>query len=56
MFGQVGHGVSCGRVVGRPRQQLVLEHLGRALADRGAEAVRAGVAAAEDDDTLARRR
>ena len=38
--------------VGRPRQQLELTHGERALPVRGAEAVGAGVAAADDDDVL----
>ena len=41
---------------GGSRQQLELVHRRRALAVRRAEAVGAGVAAAEDDDALARRR
>ena len=42
-----------GRVVGRAGQDLELVHARRALADRGAEAVGAGVAAADDHDALA---
>ena len=42
--------------VGRPRQQLELMDAARALPMRGAEAVGAGVAAADDDHVLARRR
>ena len=55
MFGQSGHGLPAARVVGRPRQQLELVHARRALAVRRAEAVGAGVAAADDDDVLALR-
>ena len=47
--GRVGPGV------GRPRHDLELVDRRRALAVRGAEAVGAGVAAADDDDVLARR-
>ncbi len=39
---------------GRLRHDLELRHRGRALAERRADAVRAGVAAADDDDVLAR--
>ena len=52
MFGQSGHGLLVGARVGRPRQQLELVHRARALAVRRAEAVGAGVAAADDDDVL----
>ena len=41
--------------VGRPGHDLELVDRRRALAVRGAEAVGAGVAAADDDDVLARR-
>ena len=53
MFGQSGHGLLAARVVRRLRQQLELMDARRALAVRGAEAVGAGVAAADDDHVLA---
>ena len=53
--GQVGHGVRVGPVVGRPRHDLELVDRRRALAVRGAQAVGAGVAAADDHDVLALR-
>ena len=56
MFGQSGHGLFGRARVGRARQQLELMHGAGALAVRGAEAVGAGVAAADDDDVLVLRR
>ena len=53
MFGHCGHGLSAGAGVGGPGQQLELVDRRRALAVDGAEAVGAGVAAADDDDVLA---
>ncbi len=41
-----------GPLLGRARHDLELVHAGRALTVRGAQAVRAGVAAADDDDPL----
>ena len=52
MFGHSGQGLAGARLVRRPRQQLELTHAARALPMRGAEAVGAGVAAADDDDVL----
>ena len=49
-FGQVSALFSCSR---RLRQNFEIGHRQRALADRGADAVGAGVAAADDDDVLA---
>ena len=46
--------VASAPVVGRPGQDLELVDRRRALAVRGAEAVGAGVAAADDHDVLAR--
>ena len=48
-----GHGLSVGAAVGWPRQDLQLGHRRGALAVDGAEAVGAGVAAADDHDVLA---
>ena len=42
-------------LLGRHRHDFELRHLERALADRGADAVRSGVAAADHDDMLAGR-
>ena len=55
-IGYVGHGLAAGPLVRRPRHDLQLGHRRRALPVRGAEAVGAGVAAADDDDVLARPR
>ncbi len=57
----VGHRVrrprlGVGTRLGRSRQDLELRHRGRALTVRGAQAVGAGVAAADDDHVLALRR
>ena len=54
MRGHCGQGLSAARASGRARQQLELVHRQRALAVGGAQAVGAGVAAADDDDPLAR--
>ena len=52
--GQRGHGVrSSGRRCGRLAEQLDLRHRRRALAVRVADAVRAGVAAADHEHVLA---
>ncbi len=56
IIGYVGHGWPGGPRLGRLRHDLQLGDRGRALAGGGAEAVRAGVAAADDHDVLARRR
>ena len=55
MFGQSGHGLSAARSPGGVGQQLELGHRRGALPMRGAEAVGAGVAAADDDHVLALR-
>ena len=52
-IGQRGHGVERRTLVGRHRQELELVHRSRALAVAGAEAIGAGVAAADDDHVLA---
>ena len=52
IIGQFGQGMSAVRAVGRLGQQLELADALGALAQRGAEAVGAGVAAAEDDHVL----
>ena len=49
----MGHGIDSIAGVGRAGQDLELVDRRRALADRGAEAVGAGVAAADDHDVLA---
>ena len=54
--GHAGHGFARRARVRRRRHQLDLRDRRRALAQRGAEAVGAGVAAAEDDHALAARR
>ena len=51
--GHVGHGVDGSALVGRPGQDLELVDRRRALAVDGAEAVGAGVAAADDHHPLA---
>ena len=51
-----GHGLASAAVVGRAGHDLELVHRRRALAVGGAEAVGAGVAAADDHDVLAVRR
>ena len=55
MCGHCGHGLSAA-LLGRNRHQLELVDRQRALAVRRAEAVGAGVAAADDDDVLVLRR
>ena len=57
MFGHCGHGIARRpRSSGGRGQDLELVDRARALAMRGAEAVGAGVAAADDDHALALRR
>ena len=53
MFGHSGQGSRRAAAVGRTRRDLELPHARGALAVGGAEAVGAGVAAAEDDHALA---
>ncbi len=55
MSGYTGHGVESARVSGGRGHDLELMHAGGALPVDGAKAVRAGVAAADDDDLLALR-
>ena len=53
MFGHCGHGLSAARVSGGRGSSSNWWTDARALAVHGAEAVGAGVAAADDDDVLA---
>ena len=53
VIGYVGHGWLSGRSLARPGHDLQLGHRRGALPVRGAEAVGAGVAAADDHDVLA---
>ena len=55
MFGHCGQGLSAARASGGRAQQLELVHRARALPVRRAEAVGAGIAAADDHDALALR-
>ena len=50
IIGQSGHGISAVRRSGGIGSNSILVHLARALAIRGAEAIGAGVAAAQDHD------
>ena len=52
-IGHSGHGVCGARVIGRLRQHLELRDVRRLLAMRSAQAIRARIAAADDDDALA---
>ncbi len=52
IFGHSGHGLSAARFSGRLIEQLEVDEALAAVTQRGADAVGAGVAAADHDDAL----